>query len=333
MMSKLNLIGPWIKRFLMEHLVQERNLAVNTQTSYRDTFVLLLPFCAAHAGVQVDKLLTDHLSSEVIRLFLRHLEDTRKCSVQTRNQRLAAIHALARFVGNNSPEQVAWCGEICSVPFKKATKPRMSYLEKHEMDALLDAPNRATSGGDRDYALLLFLYNTGARASEAAGVTIGDLQLGKAPSIRIKGKGGKIRYCPLWRLTASALEVLISGRRSHERIFLNHRKQPITRFGIHALVRRYVRKAGDRVSSLLDKGISVHSIRHSTAVHLLRAGVDINTIRAWLGHVSLDTTNIYAEVDLQMKARALSHCEILTAVTTDSTWENKPELIKFLKSL
>lgn len=334
-MSNKNLIGSWIRRFLMEHLIGERNLARNTQAGYRDSLGLLLPFAAAQVGQPIDRLLIEHISPAVVRLFLLHLEQKRGCSVATRNQRLAAIHALARFIGECSPEYIAWCSEIRMIPFKKTSKPTMAYLEKPEMDALLNAPDRRTAIGFRDYALLLFLYNTGTRANEAAHVTVGDLDLDQSsPSAKIlKGKGGKSRLCPLWHSTATILTSLVADRASNEQVFLNRRGQPITRFGIHALVKRHVRKAYLRAPSLRTKHVSPHTIRHACAVHLLRAGVDINTIRAWLGHVSLTSTNIYAEVDLEMKAKALAHCEIQERIDVHKHWHDSRGLMAFLKAL
>jgi site-specific recombinase XerD len=261
------------------------------------------------------------------------LEQDRGCSIATRNVRLAAIHALARFVGEHCPEYIGWCSEVRAIPFKKASKPDLPYLEKHEMDALLDAPDRNTAQGFRDYSLLLFLYNTGARADEAAHLKIADLDLNHSPSVKIIGKGNKTRLCPLWSLTAKTLQSLITGRMSDEQVFVNRRKQPITRYGIHYLVKRYVSKVSHKILSLRTKRVSTHTIRHTTAVHLLRAGVDINTIRAWLGHVSLDTTNIYAEVDLEMKARALAHCEIYKQSQVNGHWRDNRGLMAFLKSL
>ena len=209
----------------------------------------------------------------------------------------------------------------------------MCYLEKSEMDALLDAPDRKSRQGYRDYALLLFLYNSGARANEAAHVTISDLNIEGSPaSVRIVGKGGKVRHCPLWALTCKVIVPLIARRAPNDTVFLNRRAQPITRSGIYALVKRSAAKAGLRVPSLRKKEVSPHSIRHTTAVFLLRAGVDINTIRAWLGHVHIDTTNVYAEVDLEMKANALAHCEIMTPAPVNKQWHNQ-EVMEFLKTL
>jgi site-specific recombinase XerD len=330
-MPDKSLLGSWIRRFLMEHLVNERNLAHNTQTSYRDTLALLLPFAVSRIKKPIDRLTIEQITPEIVRSFLAHLEEVRGCSITTRNQRLAAIHALARFVAARSPEHIVWCTSIKTVPFKKGFTPSIPYLEKPEMDALLDAPDRHSTEGMRDYALLLFLYNSGARAEEAAKIKVADLDFADPPAVKILGKGGKTRLSPLWPLTARTLEPLVSGRLPAESVFLNRRRQPITRFGIYGLVKRHAREAGKRVPSILAKRVSPHTIRHATAVHLLRAGVDINTIRAWLGHVSLDTTNIYAEVDLEMKSKALAQCEV-SDTKAQKTWHS-PGVMAFLKSL
>lgn len=332
-MTDHTLLGPWIRRFLLEHLVAERNLAHNTQTSYRDSLTLLLPFVAKTVTKTVDRLNVEHLTSDILRAFLLHLEQKRGCSASTRNQRLAAIHALARFIGERSPGHVAWCAEIRTIPFKKTAKPVLPYLEKQEMDALLKIPDQRMPQGFRDYALLLFLYNTGTRADEAAHVSIADLQTTVTPAVKINGKGGKSRVCPLWPLTVKILNRLITGRNPADRVFLNRRRQPITRYGVCALVKRCANRAAQNLPSLHAKRVSAHTIRHTSAVHLLRAGVDINTIRAWLGHVSLDTTHIYAEVDLEMKAKALARCEVRSTTATRKWWHVREGVMAFLKAL
>jgi site-specific recombinase XerD len=316
----------------LEHLTGERNLARNTQKSYRDTLALALPFIARETRTPIDRLRPEEMPADMVRRFLAHLERDRGSSVATRNQRLAALHALAGFIGERAPEYLAWCREIRAIPLKRASRAFVPYLEKAEMDALLDAPNQATEQGRRDYAVLVFLYNTGARADEAAHVTVADLDLACAQSVTIHGKGRKLRTCPLWSLTAKTLAALVAGRRGDAPVFLNCRGQVMTRFGIYSLVRRLGCIATSVAPSLNGKRLSPHTIRHTTAVHLLRAGVDINTIRAWLGHVSLDTTNVYAEVDLTMKAKALAHCEIF-ANDHLAVWRSRPEIMTFLKAL
>ncbi|MET3597799.1 site-specific recombinase XerD [Mesorhizobium shonense] len=326
------LLGPWVRRFLLEHLVAERNLSPNTQASYRDTLTLLLPFASNHAARAIDRMSVEELTPSIIRQFLDHLERDRKCSGVTRNQRLATIRSLARFIGMHSPVHIAWSGEVRAVQFKKTAKAMIGYLEKPEMDALLAQPDRRTPLGNRDYALLLFLYNSGARADEAAKLIVDNLQLGRQSSVRLHGKGNKFRSCPLWPATATTLSRLVEGRGKRDPVFLNRVNLPLTRFGIHRLVTHYVGLASKTVPSIEAKRVSPHTIRHTTAVHLLRAGVDINTIRAWLGHVSLDTTHIYAEVDMEMKAKALARVDISDQQATVPQ-RSLPSLMAFLKAL
>jgi site-specific recombinase XerD len=332
-MTDPSLLGGWVRRFLLEYLVGERNLARNTQQSYRDTLRLLLPFLARRAHKSVERLAVLDLSSERVREFLNWLEAERGCGVASRNQRLAALRSLAHFIGLYSPEHVEWAGHVRSVPFKKASQTPVGYLEKSEMDALLAVPDRTLARGRRDHALLLFLYNTGSRADEAAHVLVEDLHLPAAPGrdtgwVLLRGKGDKRRHCPLWANTVQELIPLAGDRAPSEHVFLNRRGQPLTRFGVHALVERCAAAA----PLLRGKRVSPHTIRHTTAMHLLRAGVDINTIRAWLGHVSLRTTSVYAEADLEKKAKALANCEVEEAEATKS-WKQDVGLMAFLNSL
>jgi len=336
-MKDIAFISVWIKRFLLEYLVSTRNLSKNTQLSYRDTFRLLLPFVAEKNHKSIDQLQVEEMNPVILRSFLAGLEEKRSCSIATRNQRLAAIHAFAKFIGLNSPEHVEWCRQVQMIPFKRAKRTLITYLEKAEMDALLNAPDRNNDQGKRDYALLLFLYNTGARADEAAQLKIGDLNITDSPprhlsTALIKGKGNKPRRCPLWQRTAFELNALASQRPPSEHVFLNRLKQPITRFGIHAMVKRYAESIAQKMPAIKGKKVSPHTIRHTTATHLLQAGVDINTIRAWLGHVSINTTNIYAEVDLEMKARALACCEIKES-GGNTHWRDNKDLMTFLENL
>lgn len=336
-MNNIQQLSSLIKRFLLEYLISVRNLSKNTQLSYRDTFRLLLPFVAKKIKKSIEKLNVNDISPDAIKDFLLDLEKKRNCTLSTRNQRLAALHAFAKFVGLSSPEHLEWCRQIQIIPFKKTKRTIIIYLEKSEMDALLNAPNKQTDQGKRDYALLLFLYNTGARADEAAQLTIGDLNIAHAQkrdlsTVLIKGKGNKLRRCPLWKQTVNGLNSLLLDRSQDEHVFLNRCRQPLTRFGIYTMIKRYVKKITKQLPSIEKKRISPHVIRHTTATHLLQSGVDINTIRAWLGHVSINTTNIYAEVDLEMKAKALACCEI-TNKKPSKHWREDRELMEFLKTL
>jgi len=330
-MTDLTLLGPWVRRFLLEYLVVERNLSINTRSSYRDMLVLLLPYVVSYVKKTIDRLAVTDLSPNVVRQFLTHLEQERGCSTATRNQRLGGLHALARFIGENSPEHIEWCAQIRLIPFKRDNRTSITYLEKSEMDALLAAPDRRMPQGQRDYALLLFLYNSGARASEAAKLRIADIDW-YTQSVQFIGKGNKQRICPLWPITVEQLNRITALREPEQRVFHNRNGKPITRFGIHTMVERHALKAAALEPSLGTKCVSPHVIRHTTATHLLRAGVDINTIRVWLGHVSLNTTNIYAETDLETKARALATCDPGTGSKV-KPWRDKHDLMEFLRGL
>ena len=331
-MNDADWLGPWLRRFLTEHIVDERNLAINTCKSYRDTFSLLLPFVSAEVHKPVDRLAVPDLTLTRILQFLAHLEENRGCSVQTRNQRLTAIRSFAGFVGSREPTLVEWCGQLRSISLKKtATKP-VGWLTTLEIDAMLAVPDRATPQGRNEYGLLLLLYNSGARVSEATQLRKADLQIGRTDGghalVSLNGKGGKIRHCPLWPRTERALAELARERTDDDAVFLSRYRKPYTRFGAYHLVAR----CAARVPSLEGRKITPHVIRHSTACHLLQAGVDINTIRAWLGHVSLETTNIYAEIDLEMKARALALCDAAEA-GPHRPWKEDKGLMAFLKAI
>ncbi len=301
MPERSSTLGTWIKRFLVEYLPTERNLAINTLKSYRDCLTLLLPFVAERCGKAVERLAVEDLSADRVTAFLAHLEQERGCSVQTRNLRLTAIRSFAR-----DAALVEWAGSIRAIPLKKTVRPRITWLPAENMDAMIAGPDRRTVAGRVEHAFLLCLYNTGARASEAAGLQVEDLHLpertGENARATIHGKGGKIRITPVWTSTAKALAALSRDRPPGcGSVFWSRHRKPYTRHGSIELVER----AAARVPKLKGQKITPHVLRHSCACHRLRSGVDINTIRAWLGHVSLATTNIYAEVDLKAKEEAM----------------------------
>lgn len=331
-MLNRELLGPWVRRFLIEHLIAERSLSLHTQHGYRDALRLLLPFVASKARTPIDRLNVVDISADRVRQFLAHIERDRHCSVATRNQRLAAVHAFARFIGEQSPEHLEWCTQIRLIPHKRGNRALINYLTEPEMRALLAAPSQSTPQGYRDYVLLLFLYNSGARASEAASLRIQDVDT-QSRLVQITGKGRKQRVCPLWPVTIGHLRRMIGQRSGDAPLFQNRLQQPITRFGIHTLVERHAARAAERQPSLRSKRASPHTIRHSTATHLLRAGVDINTIRGWLGHASINTTNVYAEVDLDTKAKALAACSPGGTGRSRSPWKSAAGVMDFLRSL
>ena len=331
-MTNNHTLGPWIERFFVEHIVTERNLAVNTRESYLWTFKLFVPFICTRLAKQDDRLEVHDITSELVLQFLNHVERHRGCSVQTRNQRLTAIRAFARYVGSRDPTHIAWSGRIRSIASKKSTPQPIVALSKTEADAMLDVPDRTTVRGRIEYALLLFLRNIGARVSEATELRVGDLHIGlrdgRHALVTLHGKGGKIRQCPLLPDTERVLSELIHGRASEEAVFLSRYGKPYTRFGIY----RVVERCAQQVPALKGRKITPHVLRHTAACELVRAKVDLNTVRALLGHASLDTTNIYAEVGLEAMAEALALCDIAEPGSS-RPWKEDKGIIAFLKSL
>jgi len=328
-----------LRAFFAQHLPLTRGLSPRTVLSYRDTFVLLLRFLAAHYGCGVVDLQLRHLRAEDVLVFLNHLETERKNSVATRNARLAAVHAFARFLATRDPEHVEHAQRLLAIPLKRGPARAVDYLEGSEIAGMLDAVSSQRPDHLRDRALLMTLFNTGARVQEVLNIRQEDLQLDGLTFVRLRGKGRKERLCPLWPETATALRRLLhSTPRSTADclpIFRNHRGEPMTRFGVRYLLRRYAKRAQAAVPTLAAKRVHPHTYRHSAAVHLLRAGVDLVTISHWLGHASVETTNRYAAVDLETKREALQRAGPLTGdVQSNVTaWRTDASVLEWLEAL
>jgi site-specific recombinase XerD len=279
--------------------------------------------------------LTD-LDPSGILAFLSHLEQERKNRVSTRNVRLSAIHAFFHFVASRNPEYLDLAQRVLGIPFKRAQQRAIDYLEYEEIDSILNAINRSTLQGSRDYALLATMFNTGARVQEIADLRAADLQLTKPFQVRLFGKGRKERYCPLWPQTAMVLRSFCHQRnldlRSDARVFLNHRHEPLTRFGIRHILARCLGLACQDAPNLRKKRLHPHSIRHSTAVALLKSGVDLSTISHLLGHASPTTTNRYAKVDLEMKRQAIARVKPVPR-RSRTPWSKDHTILDWLESL
>lgn len=327
-----------LREFFADHLPRIRGMSPHTVSSYRDAFTLLLRFLSAHHRRAVVKLDFDHLAPDDILAFLHHLEEIRSNSVTTRNARLAAIHAFARFVATNHPEHLELCQRILAIPFKRARSRLVEYLETDEVAAVLDAPDRSTPDGRRDHALLLTLVNTGARVQEVLDLRPADLQLVRPFQARLRGKGRKERLCPLWPRTVKILRALLDENRiepgSTAQLFRNRRGEPLTRFGVRYLLRKHVCTATSVASTLDRKRIHPHVLRHTTAVHLLQAGVDLVTISHWLGHASVETTNRYAAVDLATKRAAIAKARPIGDIDPAvAAWRTDRTILQWLEAL
>jgi integrase/recombinase XerD len=304
-------LGRDLVTFFEDFLPAQRGLSPHTIRSYRDALLLLLRFTARELRRTVDRLDVSDLTVERITRFLAALEAERRNGIATRNARLGAIHVFARYLAGQRPEQLGVLQRIIGMPFKRgAVEVPIEYLDRVELDALLKSIDRSTDLGRRDYALFAFMFNTGARVQEVLDVRAADVRLEAPPQVRLLGKGRKERICPLWPVTARLLRDLITKRRDvggdSPLVFTNARGQALTRYGVRYLLRRYVQKAARVAPSLRNKKLHPHSIRHSTAIALLKSGVDFATISQWLGHAGLNTTMRYARADLDLKRRALA---------------------------
>jgi integrase/recombinase XerD len=331
-----NLLGAIVRDYFTDHLPRLRGSSPHTIHSYRDSIVLLLRFLSQRRDKPVVRLDLTDLDPPGILAFLAHLEEERKNGVSTRNVRLSAIHALFHFVASRNPEHLELAQRILGIPFKRARQRAIDYLEYEEIDAILKTINRESPQGSRDYALLAAMFNSGARVQEIVDLRACDLQLTKPFQVRLFGKGKKERYCPLWPQTATVLRVFCQQRnldlRSESRVFLNHRGQPITRFGIRHILARCLGLACEVAPNLRKKRLHPHSVRHSMAVALLKSGVDLSTISHLLGHASPTTTNRYARVDLEMKRQAIAKVKPVPC-QPGKPWSKDHTILDWLESL
>ena len=314
-MTKNPLLAPHVRTFFEDHLVCRRNVSDNTVRSYRDAIKLLLRYVAGRMKKPATRLLVTDITESLILRFLSDLEHARGNSIQTRNHRLIAIRCLFEHIAVRDPLLLGHCSKITSIPSKRGAKlPEIQYLTRDEIEGMLRAARKPEPRSCRDQALLQFMYNSGARAQETADARAPWFSLRSPPKVEILGKGQKWRTCPLWEDTAQLLRRLIDERAqppgNDEPMFLNRFDSAITRHGIADIVHKYAHLAATDVASLRTKTVTPHTLRHTTAMHLLQSGVEVNVIRSWLGHVSIATTNRYVEIDLEMKAKALQTCEV-----------------------
>lgn len=330
-----HVIAKFIKCFFSHYLPVQKGLAVNTILAYRDAIKLLLCYASDALNKSVEELCVEDLDESLVLDFLEHVENTRGCSARTRNARLAAIRALFGFVAREQPCLLLHCQSIRTIPLKRTQYKTVDYLEENEMQALLNAVDLSSRTGSRDKALLLLLYNTGARASEIVELKMADLRLDSAAQVNLLGKGKKHRSCPLWPETLEALHDYLKQRTAKapatHQLFLNANGSPLTRFGVRHIIGKYASAAESQCPAIAAETVNPHTIRHTTAMHLLRAGNDINMVSYWLGHADLNTTHIYVEIDMKMKRRMLQKAGA-PAVKKALPWQ-KPDVLQWLNAL
>jgi len=328
-------ISKFIKPFFSHYLPIQKGLAPNTILAYRDAVKLVLCYTADTLHKNVEELCVEDINESLVLHFLDHLENTRGCSARTRNARLAAIRALFSFIAREEPSLLLHCQMIRTIPVKRTQHKTVDYLEENEMQALLDSVDLNSRTGVRDKALLLILYNTGARVSEIVGLKVADLRLDGSAQVKLLGKGNKYRSCPLWDETVEALDDYLKQRTANDpadtQLFENANGAPITRFGVRHIIGKYATTAKGQCSSIAAKTVTPHTIRHTTAMHLLRSGNDVNMVSYWLGHADINTTHIYVEIDMEMKRQMLQKAGP-PDVKKSLLWQ-KPNILQWLTSL
>lgn len=321
--------------FFYNWAIKQRNLSPHTIRSYRDTWRLLLRFATERYGRRVNSLRIEDLDDTLVLAFLEHGERERRGSVGTRNCRLAAIRAFFAFCAAQEPASMAICTAVLRVPNKRATRPALCYLDASEVEAILAQPDRRTLEGQRDHALLSFLYNTGARIQEALDLCPSAIRFSSPATVRLFGKGRKERICPLWPETVHLLRELLSRhpRPDDKPLFVNRYGQPLGASGARFKLAQYVARAAKTTPSLASKDISPHTFRHSAAVGLIAAGVDIAVIRSWLGHASIDTTAHYAQANITTKRIALERLASPTKRARPPSWRHRQDVLAWLDAM
>lgn len=322
-----------LQRFFGERLIQQQNASPRTVEAYRDSIRLLLTYAERERGKPPAKLTLGDFDAVLVLDFLAHLETERHNTVRSRNARLAAVRAFAHYVALQCPPALQLAQQILAIPMKRFERPMLGFLSRDEMQALLAAPDARTWCGRRDRVMFALLYNTGARVSEMIGIKVADVTLAATSSVRLHGKGRKQRTVPLWKETAAAIRdwLKYTDLRADQSLVPNRSGLPMTRTNVADRLTLAITVATTQCPQLAGRTISPHSIRHTTAMHLLQAGVDITVIALWLGHESPVTTHGYVEADLAMKERALA--TIAPPETKTKRYRPSDAVLKFLEGL
>jgi site-specific recombinase XerD len=329
----MTVLAPTLEAFFTERLLNEKGASPHTIAAYRDTFRLLLGFAQRRTGKQPCKLTLEDLDAPLIAAFLDHLEHDRGNGPRTRNARLAAIHSLFHFAALRHPEHAALISRVLAVPTKRFDRAIVTYLTNEEVDALVNAPDRGRWIGRRDHALLTVAIQTGVRVSELTALRCQDAHLGTGPHVQITGKGRKQRATPLTKQTVAVLREWLRerGGQPGQPLFPTSRGRPPSRDAVALLVAKHAKTASHVCPTLHNKPVSPHTLRHTAAMNLLHAGVDTAVIALWLGHESVDATQIYLHADMQIKERALARTTPPNA--TPGRYRPPDTLLAFLEAL
>jgi integrase/recombinase XerD len=323
--------------YFREYLEDERGLSAHTIRAYRDSVKLFFVFLSDRTRRPIERLELEEVTSDAVKAFLNHIESKRCNSPATRNSRLTALRSFCKYLTKNDLARAAHYSQILTLESKRAPIAPATYLEPEEMSSVISQPDTRTALGGRDHAMLLLLYNSGARVAEALAVRPKDLCLTRPKQVRLYGKGRRERVVPLWDETATALRRLIDRQSCapDDQLFRNHRGEPLTRNGVDYVLKKYVALASQKNPALRRRHVSPHVTRHSCAAGLLQGGNVLTAIRDHLGHASIATTNRYLTTNLQMKTEALERFWKSAGIspTRKVRWKPKPDLLTFLDSL
>lgn len=328
----------YLTDFFSVYLTAQKNVSKNTIYSYRDAFKLLFKYCQEVKGIAIERITIDLLTAGLIKDFLYWLEHERKCSISTRNQRLASIHSFFRYIQGEAPAGIHHFQKVISISTKKAGKKVVGHLSPDAMKLILEQPDKNSSKGRRDLTLLSVLYDTGARVQELIDIKVIDLALDPLPVISLTGKGNKMRRVPLMKNVVTLLQGYLSERDLNKQwknqypLFINNQHNKLTKEGVAYILGKYVKMASEK-SQVVPKRVSPHVLRHSKAMHMLQAGVNLIYIRDFLGHVDLKTTEIYARTDTETKRKAIekAYPDIITGQLP--AWNKDKELLIWLSQL
>lgn len=328
-----NNLSRFIQDFFCQRLIQQRHVSPQTVASYRDTFRLLLRYAERKLCQHVTKLGLTDLDTTLILSFLDYLENERHNNIRTRNARLAAIKSFLHYAELQEPTALPTIQRDLAIPMKRFEQPAINFLSAKEIEVIINTPDPNTWSGRRDRILLLCLYNTGARVSEIANLKCMDIDDQQCSALHLHGKGRKERIVPLWKHTSHILRQWLPqlNHHPHNPLFPNRFGKTITRSGVEKQLQAAVTEARKRCPSLMAKKISPHTIRHTTAMHLLQSGVDLSVIALWLGHESIATTHTYMQADLEMKRQALSKMKETKA--RGVRFQPSKDVLAFLDSL
>lgn len=337
MKSSKDPLFPLVESFFRDYLQRVRGASRHTVLAYRDALRLFFAFVADSSGRPVSSIGVDHVTAEHVLAFLDYLESSRQNRPSTRNLRLTALRSFSRHLLRHDPTRAGQYQRVLSLPAKKAPQAVVTYLEPEEVRVLLRQPDLRKCMEARDHALLLFLYNTGARISEALSVCRSDLQLARPFQVQLHGKGRKNRICPLWKDTAASMKRLLQHRSASgdDHVFTSKRGTPLSRDGADYILQKHFRRASLALPALRKKQITPHALRHSCAVAMLQAGIDLSVIRDYLGHETIATTGRYTKTNLQMKRRVLEAFWKRSGLTgvRNPAWRPSNDLLSFLSSL